>query len=352
MPAEKQMSKTVEFGLDTFGDVTVGPDGQRLPQAQVIRNVLDEAILADETGVDFIGVGEHHRDDFAVSAPEVVLAGIATRTSRIKLGSAVTVLSSDDPIRVFERFSTVDALSNGRAEVIIGRGSFTESFPLFGYALNDYEVLFNEKLDLFAELLKNGPVNWQGKLRPPLKDQTVYPPIENGRLKAWIGVGGSPESVVRSVTYQMPMTLAIIGGEPARFAPFFKLYRDSAAQAGHDTAKLPTSINVHGYVGETLDEANEAFYLAQKDVMDRIGRERGWGPSSRAQYDAAVSPRGNLFLGDPQMVIDKILANHEIFGFDRFVLQMAIGVIPHKKMLKAIELYGTKVAPAVRKAVS
>src|SRR5690606_33717987 len=195
------MAKTIEFGIDTFGDVTIGPDGNRLHHAEVIRNVLDEAILADEVGIDFIGVGEHHRDDFAVSAPEVVLAGIATRTSRIKLGSAVTVLSSDDPIRVFERFSTVNALSNGRAEVILGRGSFTESFPLFGYNLNDYETLFEEKLDLFAGLLKGGPVTWQGTVRPPLRDQMVYPPIENGSLKTWVGVGGSPESVVRAVNY-------------------------------------------------------------------------------------------------------------------------------------------------------
>ncbi|MEZ5781713.1 MAG: LLM class flavin-dependent oxidoreductase [Rhizobiaceae bacterium] len=339
------MSKTVEFGLDTFGDVTVGPDGQRLSQAQVIRNVLDEAILADETGVDFIGVGEHHRDDFAISAPEVVLAGIATRTSRIKLGSAVTVLSSDDPIRVFERFSTVDALSNGRAEVIIGRGSFTESFPLFGYALNDYEVLFNEKLDLFAELLKNGPVNWQGKLRPPLKDQTVYPPIENGRLKAWIGVGGSPESVVRSVTYQIPMTLAIIGGDPRRFLPYVDLYK--RAQAKMETPPMPLGVHSPGHIAETDEQAREELWPGYKAMHDRIGGERGWGPTTKESFIQEIE-HGSTYAGSPETVAKKIAATVKALGVDRFDMKYSGGTTGHEKMMKSIELYGTRVIPMVR----
>ncbi len=341
------MTKAIEFGMDTFGDVTVDAGGKLLSQAQVIRNIVDEAILADDVGVDFIGVGEHHRSDFAVSAPEVVLAGIATRTKRIKLGSAVTVLSSDDPIRVFERFSTVNALSSGRAEVILGRGSFTESFPLFGYKLSDYEVLFNEKLDLFAALLENGPVDWEGQLRPPLKGITVHPEIEHGRLGAWIGVGGSPESVVRSVRYKIPMTLAIIGGDPKRFLPFVELYGRAQQQMG--IGPMPLGVHSPGYVAETDEQAREELWPGYKAMHDRIGRERGWGPTSRAHFDQSRGPNGALFVGNPEQVAEKIIAHHKIFGNDRFLLQMAIGTMPHTKIMKAIELYGTRVAPLVRK---
>jgi len=258
------MSNTVEFGLDTFGDVTADDDGALLPQAEVIRNVVDEAVLADQLGIDFIGVGEHHRNDFAVSTPETVLAGIATRTNRIKLGSAVTVLSSDDPIRVFQRFSTVDALSNGRAEVILGRGSFTESFPLFGFQLSDYETLFTEKLDLFAALLKGEPVSWQGSIRPPLKDQSVYPPIETGTLKTWIGVGGSPESVVRAARYNLPLMLAIIGGNPQRFRPYVDLYHQALDQLGG--AKQPIGVHSPGYVADTDEQAREELWPHYKKM--------------------------------------------------------------------------------------
>lgn len=343
------MSKQVELGVDTFGDVTVGPDGKLLAHAQVIRNVLDEAILADEVGIDFIGVGEHHRNDFAVSAPEVVLAGIATRTKRIKLGSAVTVLSSDDPIRVFERFSTVNALSNGRAEVILGRGSFTESFPLFGFNLNDYEALFNEKLDLFATLLGNGPVNWQGRLRPPLKNTTVYPPVENGRLKAWIGVGGSPESVVRSVRYQIPMTLAIIGGDPKRFLPYVDLYKRAQAQAGIEN--MPLGVHSPGFVAETDEQARELLWPGYKALHDRIGSERGWGPTTKESFINEIE-RGSTYAGSPETVAKKIAATVTALGADRFDMKYSAGTTSHENMMKSLELFGTKVIPIVREMVA
>ncbi len=339
------MTKTVEFGMDTFGDVTVGADGEMLHEAEVIRNVLDEAILADEVGVDFIGVGEHHRGDFAVSAPEVVLAGIATRTKRIKLGSAVTVLSSDDPIRVFERFSTVNALSNGRAEVILGRGSFTESFPLFGYKLSDYEVLFEQKLDLFAALLANGPVNWEGELRPPLKDVTVYPRIESGKLSAWIGVGGSPESVVRSVHYRIPMTLAIIGGDPKRFLPFVDLYKRAQRQLGAEA--MPLGVHSPGYVAETDEQAREELWPGYKAMHDRIGRERGWPETTKDSFIREVE-LGSTYAGSPETVARKIAATVRALGADRFDLKYSAGTTGHEKMMKSIELYGTKVIPMVR----
>jgi probable LLM family oxidoreductase len=343
------MDKTIEFGIDTFGDVTVGPDGKLLHQAEVIRNVLEEAILADEVGIDFIGVGEHHRSDFAISAPEVVLGGIAGRTKRIKLGSAVTVLSSDDPIRVFERFSTVNALSSGRAEVILGRGSFTESFPLFGYKLNDYETLFNEKLDLFAALLANGPVNWEGELRPPLKDVTVHPEIEQGKLSAWIGVGGSPESVVRSVHYKIPMTLAIIGGDPKRFLPFVDLYRRAQQQMG--TGPMPLGVHSPGYVAETDEQAREELWPGYKAMHDRIGRERGWPATTKESFINEIE-RGSTYAGSPETVARKIAATVKTLGVDRFDLKYSSGTTAHEKMMKSIELYGTRVLPMVREMLS
>lgn len=340
------MTKTVELGIDTFGDVTVDASGQMLPHAQVIRNLLDEAILADQTGVDFIGVGEHHRSDFAISSPETMLAGIATRTSRIRLGSAVTVLSSDDPIRVFQRFSTVDALSNGRAEVILGRGSFTESFPLFGYDLSKYEELFSEKLDLFAELLKNGPVTWEGPLRPPLKDVTIYPPIESGRLKAWIGVGGSPESVVRSVQYQIPMMLAIIGGDPKRFRPFVDLYNRAQDQLGVEQ-KMPLGVHSPGHVAETDELAREQLWPGYQAMRNRIGRERGWGPATKQDFINEIET-GSLYAGSPETVAMKLAATVKALGADRFDMKYSSGTTPHEHMMTSIELYGTKVIPMVR----
>src|SRR3954447_4865826 len=277
------MTTHLELGLDTFGDITAGPDGQLLPHAQVIRNVIDEAILADSLGIDFFGVGEHHRADFAVSAPDVVLAAIAGRTRRIRLGSAVTVLSSDDPVRVVQRFATLDAASNGRAEGILGRGSFTESFPLFGYELSQYEQLFEEKLDLFAALIRQERVTWQGKTRPALVDQRVFPPIERGSLKTWIGVGGSPESVVRAVRYDMPLMLAIIGGDPLRFRPYVDLYRS----AFKDVGKSPRAIGVHspGYVAGSDQQARDELWPDYKMMRDRVNGERGRPPMQRTEFE-------------------------------------------------------------------
>src|ERR1043165_5383423 len=274
------MNQTLQLGVDTFGDITDGPDGKPLHAAQVIRNLVEEAVLADEVGIDAIGVGEHHRADFAISAPETMLAAIASRTKRILLGSAVTVLSSDDPIRVFQRFSTIDAISNGRAEVILGRGSFIESFPLFGLDLNKYEELFNEKLDLFAAVLKEQPVTWQGALRPPLNEQSVYPKTESGHLKTWIGVGGTPQSVMRAAHYGMPMMLAIIGGDQKRFVPFADLYRRALKEMGKP--ELPVGVHSHGYVAETDAQAKEDLFADCKRMRDKIGGERGWPPMSRA----------------------------------------------------------------------
>lgn len=338
----------LEFGLDTFGDVTVGLDGRPLSQAQVLRNLLAEGRLADELGLDFFGVGEHHRADFAVSAPEVVLAGLAAVTRRIRLGSAVTVLSSDDPVRVFQRFATVDALSGGRAEVILGRGSFTESFPLFGLDLRQYEALFEEKLDLFVRLLDEGPVTWQGRLRPALAGQTVYPQTESGRLRTWIGVGGSPESVVRAARHGLPLVLAIIGGAPARFAPFVGLYRRSLAELGR--VDLPVAVHSPGYVADTDEEAAEQFWPHYRVMRDRIGAERGWPPSSSAEFSREVQD-GALFLGSPETVARKLAATIRALGIQRFDLKYSAGTLPHERLLRCIELYATRVVPLVREMV-
>jgi probable LLM family oxidoreductase len=338
------MTKAFEFGLDTFGDVTRGADGALLPHAQVIRNVIAEAVLADKLGIHFIGLGEHHRSDFAISAPEVVLAAIAAQTENIRLGSAVTVLSSDDPIRVFQRFSAVDAASNGRAEVILGRGSFTESFPLFGFDLKQYEALFEEKLDLFAALLKQEPVTWQGNLRPPLKDQLVYPPIEHGRLKTWIGVGGSPESVVRAAHYDLPLMLAIIGGDPTRFKPYVDLYHRALSQFGR-SAK-PIGVHSPGYVAATDEQAREELWPDYKAMRDRIGKERGWPPMGRAEF-VREADHGSLYVGSPETVARKIAATVNALGIQRFHLKYSAGPLPHEKLMKSIELYGSKVIPLV-----
>lgn len=335
----------IELGLDTFGDVTDGPDGKPLHPAQVIRNLVEEAVLADEVGVDFIGVGEHHRADFAVASPEMVLAGIATRTKRIRLGSAVTVLSSDDPIRVFQRFSTLDALSNGRAEVILGRGSFIESFPLFGFDLNQYEELFNEKLDLYAAVLTQQPVTWQGKTRAALKDQNVYPKTESGKLTTWIGVGGTPESVMRAAHYGMPMMLAIIGGDPKRFAPFADLYRRALTQMGKP--ELPVGVHSHGFVGETDAQAKEDLFADYKRMRDRIGAERGWPPMTRADFEREIE-HGSLYVGSPETVARKIATTARALGVARFDLKYSAGPLSHEKMMRSIKLYGRKVIPLVR----
>jgi probable LLM family oxidoreductase len=303
-------------------------------------------VLADQVGLAFFGAGEHHRRDFSISAPEVVLAAIAARTSRIHLGSSVTVLSTDDPVRVFERFSTLDAISSGRAEVIVGRGSFTESFPLFGFDLAHYEELFEEKLNLFVELLKGGPVAWSGRLRAPLSVPVVHPPAETGTLKTWVAVGGSPESVVRAASYGLPLMLAIIGGNPHRFAPWTELYRDRLERFG----KPPQPIGVHspGHVSETDERAKEELWPHYRDLMNRIGAERGWSPIGRAQFEHAAGPEGALYVGSPDTVALKIVATVKALGLARFDLKYSNGSLPHDLAMKSIELYGTKVVPMVR----
>lgn len=334
----------LELALDTFGDVTLGADGVLKPQDRVIRDVIEEAVLADQVGVDFFGLGEHHRDDFAISAPEVVLAAIAARTRRIRLGTAVTVLSSDDPIRVFQRFSTLQALSDGRAEVILGRGSFTESFPLFGFDLGEYETLFNEKLDLFARLLRERKVSWSGTTRPPLRAQAVHPALAQP-LKTWIGVGGTPESVMRAVHYELPMMLAIIGGAPQRFRPFVELYRQALAQAGRPA--LPVGVHSPGFVAATDEAAREGIWPGYRALHDRIGRERGWPPTSRDQFEREIA-HGSLYVGAPETVARKIVATVRALGLDRFEMKYSSGPIPHDLLMKSVELYGTRVIPLVR----
>ena len=343
------MAQHLELGLDTFGDVTTGADGGLLPHAQVIRNVIDEAVLADAVGIDFFGVGEHHRADFAVSSPEVVLAAIAGRTSRIRLGSAVTVLSSDDPVRVFQRFATLDAASSGRAEVILGRGSFTESFPLFGYELSQYEKLFEEKLDLFAALIRQPAVTWRGTTRAPLTNQRVFPPVEIGSLKTWVGVGGSPESVVRAARYDLPLMLAIIGGDPKRFRPYVDLFHRAFAQLGKPVQ--PIGVHSPGYVADSDEQAREEFWPDYKQMRDRIGAERGWPPMGRQEFDRETDG-GALFVGSPETVARKIAATATALGISRFDMKYSAGHLSHAKLMRSIELYGSKVIPLVREMLA
>jgi probable LLM family oxidoreductase len=339
------LAQELEFGLDTFGDVTETADGKTESYAQVIRNLVDQAVLADELGVDFIGVGEHHRDDFAVTSPEMVLAAIASRTNRIRLGSAVTVLSSDEPVRVFERFATLDAVSNGRAELIVGRGSFTESFPLFGLDLHLYEELFEEKLELFAELLKEGPVTWTGTLRAPLENQQVYPKTEGGSIPTWVGVGGSPESVVRAAKYGLPLTLAIIGGQADRFAPFVELYHRALGQFGFDAR--PVGVHSPGHIAATDEQARDELWPYYHAMISRIGKERGWGPPSRESFEQEADT-GALYVGSPETVAAKIVATKQALDMQRFDLKYSNGRMPHEKLLTSIRLYGEQVIPAVR----
>lgn len=344
------MLATLELGLDTFGDVGRAADGQPLPHAQVLRDVVTEAVLADSIGVDFIGLGEHHRDDFAISSPEMVLAAIAGKTERIRLGSAVTVLGSDDPIRVFQRFSTLDAISNGRAEVILGRGSFTESFPLFGYPLEQYELLFEEKLELYAAVLEadrtGEAVNWMGRTRRPVPGLRVFPGTEHRKLTTWIGVGGSPESVVRTARYRMNLMLAIIGGPPMRFKPYVDLYHQSLADLGAGT--LPVGVHSPGHVAETDAQARDEYWAGYRDMRNRIGRERGWPPATRNEFEQEVE-LGSLYVGSPDTVARKIAATATGLGLSRFDMKYSAGTLPHATMMRSIELYGREVIPRVRK---
>jgi probable LLM family oxidoreductase len=337
----------MELGLATFADLASGVSAkQRMPE------LLEEAQLAEQLGFDVFAIGEHHRPDFLVSSPAVVLAAIAARTQRIRLSSAVTVLSSDDPVRVFQQFAELDLLSGGRAEIMAGRGSFIESFPLFGYDLDEYDELFAEKLDLLLKIRASDRVTWSGRLRPPLNDAIVWPrPIQNP-LPVWVAVGGTPQSVIRAGTLGLPLTLAIIGGQPERFVPLVELYREAAGAAGHDEATTRLAINTHAFVGHTSAEADSAFAHPYLEMMNRIGRERGWAPSGRAEYEALRSPRGALAVGSPHQVAEKILFEHELFGNDRYVGQMSVGAVAHRDVMRSIELFGTEVAPIVRAEVA
>ncbi|HET8569807.1 MAG TPA: Atu2307/SP_0267 family LLM class monooxygenase [Candidatus Limnocylindria bacterium] len=340
----------MELGLYTFGEVSPDPATGRVDAARRMRDLLEEIELADRVGLDVFGVGEHHRPDYAVSAPAVVLAAAAARTSRIRLTSAVSVISSDDPVRVFQDFATLDLLSGGRAEIMVGRGSFTESFPLSGHDLREYDELFEEKLELLLAVRAGERVTWSGKHRAPIRDLPVYPRPVQDPLPVWVAVGGNPESAVRAGALGLPMALAIIGGLPERFAPFAELHRRAARQAGHETAPA-LSINSHGFIAETAEEAAETSFGPFKSTMDRIGRERGWPPMSREAFDASIEPRGANVVGSPDDVVEKILFQHRVFRHERFLLQMTVGTIPHDKVLRSIELFGTKVAPAVRAAL-
>ena len=341
----------MEIGIYTFAERTPDASGHLVSAEQRLADLMEEMELADQVGLDVFGVGEHHRPDFVVSSPAVVLAAGAMRTKRIRLTSAVSVLSSDDPVRVFQDFATLDLLSRGRAEIMAGRGSFIESFPLFGYDLDDYDELFAEKLELLLEVRERETVEWRGVHRAPINGRAVYPrPIQNP-LPVWVAVGGTPQSVVRAATLGLPMALAIIGGEPERFKPMVDLYREAAKRAGRDPATLSVSINSHGYIADSSRQAADEAYPPYVETMGRIGRERGWSPPTRAKFEAERSKRGALLVGDPQEVIDKILFEHELFAHQRFLMQMSVGTMPHAQIMHSIELLGTVVAPAVRKAL-
>ncbi|GII52416.1 oxidoreductase [Planotetraspora thailandica] len=347
-PASGQLP--LVLGLDTFGDRTSDQDGRPLSHAQTIRNLVEEGVFADQLGIDYFGIGEHHTDDFPLSAGDVVLSAIAARTTRIRLGSAVTVLSSDDPVRVFQRYSTLNAVSDGRAEVILGRGSSIDSFPLFGYDLSDYEELFEEKAQLFAELLKGGPVTWHGRKRAPLVDQDVVPHLENGPFPAWIGVGGSPQSVVRAARYGYSLMLAIIGGQPARFAPFSQLFQQALEKFGRPP--LPVGVHAPGHVAATDEQALEEFWPNYRELISRVSKQRGFAIPTRASFQYEVGPHGALYVGSPETVAQKIAANLPVLGATRFDLKYGMGPLSHETLMTNIELYGTEVIPRVRELMA
>ncbi len=341
----------MELGIYTFAELTPDAEtGRMISPQERLRDLLEEIELADQLGLDVVGLGEHHRPDFTVSAPAVVLGAAAARTRSIRLTSAVSVLSSDDPVRVFQQFATLDLLSDGRAEIMAGRGSFIESFPLFGYDLEDYDDLFAEKLELLLALRRDEVVTWTGRHRPPIAGRGVYPRPVQDPLPVWVAVGGTPASVVRAATLGLPMALAIIGGQPARFAPYAELHRRAAEEAGH--GPLPLSINSHGYVADTSQRAADESFGPFATMMDRIGRERGWSPMTRSAYDASTGLHGANIVGSPQQVVEKILFQHEVFGHDRLLVQFSVGTMPHDRMMRSIELFGTEVAPAVRAALA
>jgi probable LLM family oxidoreductase len=337
--------KNITFGLDTFGNVSLDESGNPVSAAQVIRDVLAQGQLADELGLNNFNIGEHHRDDFAVTAPDTILAGLATTTKNIILGTGVTVLSSEDPVRVYQRFATIDALSNGRVQITAGRGSFIESFPLFGYELSDYNDLFEQKLELLVELLKEEPVTWSGSMRAGLSNQEVYPKTEGGKIPLRVGVGGSPESVLRAARLNIPMALAIIGGDPARFEPFARLYKETLAKLG--MPELPVSVHSPGHVAETDDQAIEEAWPGYEASFGKIGLERGWGPTSKEHFLSEVY-HGSMYVGSPETVAKKIVHALSSVGASRFDLKYDMGPLSHAKLTKSIELYATKVVPMVR----
>ncbi|MBT1703700.1 LLM class flavin-dependent oxidoreductase [Chryseosolibacter indicus] len=341
----------MELGLSTFVELTPDSTGKMITPHERMKNLMEEVELAEQVGLDVFAIGEHHRPDFVVSAPTVALGAAAVRTNRIKLSSAVTVLSSDDPVRVFQQFATVDLLSEGRAEIMAGRGSFIESFPLFGYDLKDYDTLFSEKLDLLIKINENEKVTWSGEHRASINNLGVYPRPYQKKLPIWVAIGGTPESVHRAATLGLHMALAIIGGAPNRFAPYVAYYRDVAKSAGHDADQLGVGIHSHCFIADESQQAADEFFPSYSYMMSRIGKERGWPPMSRAQYDDLRSPHGSLLVGSPQEIIDKILYEYELFKNTRFLAHMTVGSMPHKKVLRSIELYGTVVAPAIRKAL-
>ncbi len=342
----------MELGISTFVELTPDPlTGETISAYQRMQNLMQEVELADQLGLDVFAIGEHHRPDFLVSSPATVLAAAAVKTKNIKLSSAVSVLSSDDPVRVFQQFAMVDLLSGGRAEIMAGRGSFIESFPLFGYNLNDYDTLFDEKLKLLVALNEQEMVSWKGKHRAVIKDLGVYPRPFQHKLPIWVAIGGTPASVLRAATMGLPLTIAIIGGTPNQFVPHTLYYRDEYKKAGHDISTLQLCINSHAYIADDSKKAADEFFPVYAHVMSKIGRERGWPPTTREQFEFMRSPEGALLVGSPQQVIDKILYEHELFANTRFMVQFSVGTLPHKQMMHAIELFGNIVAPAVRKAL-
>ncbi len=346
-------TRAFELGIYSFVELLSDPaTGAKISPVERMRNLLETIELADQVGLDVFAIGEHHRTEYLASAPLVILGAAAERTKSIRLSTAVTVLSSDDPVRVFQNFATLDLLSNGRAEIMAGRGSFIESFPLFGYDLRQYDGLFDEKLRLLIKLREAEKITWSGKYRPALDNLGIYPRPVQQQLPIWVAVGGTPESVIRAATLGLPMALAIIGGMPERFAPFFDLYRNSAKQAGHDPALIPLSINSHGFIADDARQAAGDYYPTATMVMNKIGRERGWAPATQQQLEAARTLRGSDFVGTPDEIIEKILFQHEIFQHQRFLLYLGYNTITHSKMMHAIELLGTKVAPVVRKEIA
>jgi probable LLM family oxidoreductase len=341
----------MELGIGMFGDLNVKANGETQPTGERLKELIEEIKLMDETGIDFYGIGEHHRADYAVSAPEIILAAAATVTKRIKLGSAVSVLSSADPVKLYQGFATIDQLSGGRAELMAGRGSFIESYPLFGYNLDDYDALFEEKLDLLQQINQSPRITWKGKFRPPLNQQLILPRAVHDHLNIWVAVGGTPESVLRAARHGLPVMFAIIGGDPSQFKPLFGYYKDAYKEFGHDMEKFQVGVHMHSFFGEDSKQIADAYYPVYSAQMDRVGRSRGWPPYQQKQYETGRSARGHLFIGDANEAIDKILHMHELFGLTRFSAHMDVGGPSHETLMKSIEIYGTKIAPKVREAL-